>query len=278
MVGGLPEVDQGEVVLLRVLVDAGAAADDLLELGHRAHFAVEDDEAAGLGVDTGGEQARGGDDDRIFRLRVDEVADLGAAFGIIAGDAHDVAFVLLDQVRVLVDQGLPHPGGVFGVHTEDDGFLEAVAAFLEELGHLPGDTLGALVDDQIPVEVLLVVNAVLDLVAVLVGLPLFGAVALDIDIEVDLHHLVGRKEAVADAFLQRVGVNRFAEVVDIGDVFRLLRRGGEADLGGGREIVENLPPGGILGRAAAVTFVDHDEVEKIRRKLAVESSGVPPGR
>ncbi len=270
VVGGLAEVDQGEVVLLGVLVDACAAAHDLLELGHRSHFAVEDDEAAGLGVDTGGEQARGGDDDRILRFRVDEVADLGAAFGVIAGDTHDVALVLLDQVRVFVDEGLPHPRGVFGIHTEDDGFLEAVAAFFEELGHLPGDTLGALVDDQITVEVLLVVDAVFDLVAVLVGFALLRAVALDIDIEVDLDHLVGREEAVADAFLQRVAVHGFAEVVDIGDVFRLLRRGGEADLGGGGEVVEDLPPGGILCRAAPVTFVDDDEVEKVAGELPVE--------
>ena len=63
------EVDQGEVELLGVLVDAGAAADDLLELGHRADLAVEHDQPAGLGVDAGGEQPRGGDDDRIVRFR-----------------------------------------------------------------------------------------------------------------------------------------------------------------------------------------------------------------
>ena len=167
-------------------------------------------------------------------------------------------------------EGLAHARGVLRVHAEDDGLLEAVAAFFQKLGHLPGDPLGALVDDQVPVEVLLVVDAVLDLVTVLVGLASFRAVALDIDIEMDLHHLVRRQEAVADAFLQRVAVNGFAEVVDIGNVFGLLRRGGEADLGGRGEIIQDLPPGGILRRAAAVAFVDHDEVEEIRRKLAVE--------
>ena len=133
MVGGLAEVDQGEVVLLGVFVNAGAAADDLLEFGHGADFAVEDDQPAGLGVDAGGEQAGGGDDDRVSGLRVDEVAELGLALGVVAGDAHDVAFVLLHQVRILVDEGLPHAGGVFGIDAEDDGLLEAVAAFLEEV-------------------------------------------------------------------------------------------------------------------------------------------------
>ena len=65
VVGGVPEIDEGEVILLGVLVDAGAAADDLLELGHGADCAVEHDQAAGLRVHAGGEQARGGDDDRI---------------------------------------------------------------------------------------------------------------------------------------------------------------------------------------------------------------------
>ena len=63
---------------------------------------------------------------------------------------------------------LAHAGGVLGIHAEDDGLLEAVAAFLEELGDPLGDELGALVDDEDSVEILLVVDAVLDLVAVTV--------------------------------------------------------------------------------------------------------------
>ena len=66
--------------------------------------------------------------------------------------------------------------------------------------------------------------------------------------------------------------------MDVGDVFRLLRRGGEADLGGGGEVFENLAPGGILGRAAAVALVDDDEVEEVRARIRERASGVPPGR
>ena len=79
MAGGAAEVDEREVVLLRVLVDARAAPDDLLELGHGADFAVQHDQPAGLGIDAGGQQPRGGDDDRVLRFRVDEVAELGLA-------------------------------------------------------------------------------------------------------------------------------------------------------------------------------------------------------
>ena len=68
VVGRAPEINQREIELLRVLVDAGAAPDDLLELGHRAHGAVEHDEPAGLGIHASGEQPRGGDENGIFRL------------------------------------------------------------------------------------------------------------------------------------------------------------------------------------------------------------------
>ena len=149
----------------------------------------------------------------IFRFRVDEVAELGLALGVAAGDAHDVAVVLGDQIGVLVDERLAHPRRVFLIDAEDDGLLEAVAALLEELGDLLGDQLGAVVEHQRAVEVLGVVDAVLDLLALAVELALLGPVALHVAVDVDLDHLVGREEAVADALLQRVGVDRLAEVV-----------------------------------------------------------------
>ena len=62
--GGPLEVHDGEEELVVVLVDARAAADDLLELGHRVDAPVEHDELAGLGIDAGGHQLRGGGDDR----------------------------------------------------------------------------------------------------------------------------------------------------------------------------------------------------------------------
>ena len=54
--GGPLEVHDGEEELVVVLVDARAAADDLLELGHRLDALVEHDQLAGLGIDAGGHQ------------------------------------------------------------------------------------------------------------------------------------------------------------------------------------------------------------------------------
>ncbi len=85
-------------------------------------------------------------------LRVDEVVELGLALVVVAGDAHDVFAVGGGEVGVGVDQRLPHALGVVDVLAEDDGLGEAVGG-LEELGDLGGDELGALFEDQIPVEV-----------------------------------------------------------------------------------------------------------------------------
>ena len=78
----------------------------------------------------------------------------------------------------------------------------------------------------------------------------------------NLDDLVGRQKSVADALLQRLGENRLAEIFRIGDVFRLLRRGGQADLRRTGKMGQDFTPGGFLGGAAAMAFVDHDQVEK----------------
>ena len=126
------------------------------------------------------------------------------------------------------------------IDAEDDGLLEAVAAFLQELGDLLRDQLRAVVEHQRAVEILGVVDAVLDLVALAVELALLRAVAFHVAVDVDLDDLVGREEAVADALLQRIGVNRLAEIVDVGDVFGFLRRGGQADLRGRRRNIRGF--------------------------------------
>ena len=124
----------------------------LLELGHGAHLAVEDDETAGLNVDAGGEQPRCGDQHGVSGFRVDEVAELRLPFGIAAGDAHDVAVVTVHEVGVLVDEGLAHAGGVLPIHVENDGLLKGIAGFGQEPGDLAGDNLGPFVEHEVEVE------------------------------------------------------------------------------------------------------------------------------
>ena len=103
---------------------------------------------------------------------------------------------------------LAHASSVFLVHAENNRFLETVSAFLQERRDLPGHELGPLIQDQRAVEVLDVVDAVLDLLAIAVELPLFGTIALHVAIDMDLDDLVGRQKTVADTFLQGIGVHR----------------------------------------------------------------------
>ena len=87
---------------------AGAAADDLLELGHRANRAAEHNQPTRLHIDAGREQTRRGDENGVLRFRVDEIAELVLPLGIAAGDAHDIAGVPVDEIDVLVNQRLTH--------------------------------------------------------------------------------------------------------------------------------------------------------------------------
>ena len=83
------------------------------------------------------------------------------------------------------------------------------------------------------------------------------------DVGLDVDHLERRQKAVVDSLAQAVGVDRLAEVVDVGYVLGLLRRRGHADLRGRREIVENPAPVAVLLRGSPVALVDDDEIEEI---------------
>ena len=81
------------------------------------------------------------------------------------------------------------------------------------------------------VEIPGVADAVLDLVAVAVKLPLLRTISHHVTVNVDLDDLVGGgQETVTDTLFQGISVNRFAEIAAVGDLFSFLRRGGEANL------------------------------------------------
>ena len=267
--GGPLEIHDGEEELVVVLVDAGTAADDLLEFGHGVDAFVEHDQAAGLRIDARRHQLRGRGNDREGGFRIDEVVELRLAFVVVAGDAHDVLAVGGSQVRVGIDQRLTHALGVVDVLAEDDGLGEAVGG-LEKLGDLGGDEFGALFEDQVPVEVRVVVLAVLDELAVLVRFAFFRAPTFQVFVDADADHFVRGQETIGDALPERVGVDRIAEVLDIGYVLGFLGRCGEANLRGRREVFEDFAPGRIVGRTATVTLVHDDQVEEVRGELFID--------
>ena len=157
---------------------------------------------------------------------------------------------------------------MFDIDAEDDGLGEAVAA-LEELGDLLSDELTAFFDHEVFVEIGAVVDAVFDFLAVLVLETLWRAPTLGIDVQCDLDDLVGSEEAVVDALLQGVGVERIAEILGAGNLLGFLGCGGEADVGGAFEVFEDLAPLAVFAGAAAMALIDDDEIEEVRAELLV---------
>ena len=142
---------------------------------------------------------------------------------VVAGDPHDVlAMVLRDEVGVLgVDQGLAHPLGVVDVLAEDDGLVVAVGRLAGTRRSARRPASCAARGPDVAVEVPLVVDrGPRSRWPMSSALPFSRPPAEQVLVEVDADDLVGGEEAVLDALLERVGVDRVAEVVDVGDVLR----------------------------------------------------------
>ena len=71
------------------------------------------------------------------------------------------------------------------IDAKDDRLLKAIAALLQESRDLPRYQCRPPVDDQRTVEVLDVVDAILNLLAVAVELALLRTVALDVAVDMD---------------------------------------------------------------------------------------------
>ena len=129
---------------------------------------------------------------------------------------------------------------------------------------MAGDGLGAGAQGHDALEVLGLVFLVGDRAAVAVEVVRARPPAGGVPLGDDAVHAVGGEEAVLDALAQAVLVDRVAEV-EIGVAVVLAQRGGgHAELKGRLEVVEDLPPVGVVPGAAAVAFVHDDEVEEVR--------------
>ena len=262
MVGGFAKVNQREVILRAVFVYSGTTPDNLLELGHAADLSLQHNQAAGLRIHPGRQQTGGGDDNRHIGFGVNEIAQLFFALCIITRDAHHVARMFFNQVSVFIDESLAHAGGVWGVYAKHNGFLKAVTTGFEVVAHPLGNARGAVVDDEVAVKVFLVVKPVFNFLPVLVYFTGRGAVAFNVHIQMHLDDFVRCQKAIAYALLEAVGKNGRAKVVAVGDVFGFFGRGCHANLCGGAEVRQDFAPGGIFSRAAAMAFVNHDEVKE----------------
>ena len=94
-------VEDAEKQLAVVVSDAGSAADDLLELGHRVDDPHQHDVLDRGGIDAGGEQLRRSEDDRRAAFQVLKVAEVAASeVAFVGRDAADVVGIVADEIGV----------------------------------------------------------------------------------------------------------------------------------------------------------------------------------
>ena len=87
---------------------------------------------------------------------------------------------------------------------------------LQELRNLPGNQLCPLLQNEIAVKVSEVVNPILDFDTVLIDHAEIWSPTGEVLIQIDAHNLVRGEEAIIDALTQGVGIDRLAEIVDVG--------------------------------------------------------------
>ena len=183
---------------------------------------------------------------------------LFAHFTIVGRNA--VAIVGVGTGLALIDQ-VAHGQGMLLRGAEHQGLLALVDLVHEEL-HPVGLTLLDLDD---PIEIRLGVPLAR------LRLALHHAVIAGVHVFVQgggvLPQFERREEAVVDALLQRVDVDRLAEISVGIHVHITLGRGGKAQLHRRAEVFQDGPPCAFVVRATAVAFVDDDEVEEIGRVL-----------
>ncbi len=140
---GLSVVEDVEEVFAVIVAEAGAAANDLLELDHRIDDAGQDDVLAGGGINARSQQLGTGENDRRpgVRFHVLEFAQVPQAHvAFVRGHTADVIGVLPGKIGVQVVQLPPHFVGMFLIDTENDGLAETVRLF-QEAGNTPGNCI-----------------------------------------------------------------------------------------------------------------------------------------
>ena len=262
------EIKDGEVEFVEILINARAASNNLLELRHALDVAVEHNHLAGLGIHPRGHQFGGNGYDRVFFFGTNEIIKFVFAFIVVARNAHHILATGGHQVGILVYQGLAHAFGMFNIYAEHNGFVHAAGA-AQKLGHLFGHQFPALVHHNVLIKIFFVINAVFHQAAELIGKPFRRAPPVYINIQIDAHHTIGRQKAVINALPQGVRVHRITKVFCIRYIRGFLGCCRHADVCGRRKVIENSPPGGIIGCAAAVALVYHHQIKKIGTEIFV---------
>ena len=159
------------------------------------------------------------------------------------------------------------------VDAEYDGLGEAVG-LLEKIGQVTGDRLGARLHGHDALEVAGVILGIRDLSPKAVQLALGRTPAGGVVIGDDAVDPIRGQKPVRDPLGQAVLIDRIAEVVVGIDVVLTPRRRGHADLHGGLEPLQDLPPAATFARAAAMALVDDHQIEEVARIVAVQAGAL----
>ena len=270
--GGALEVEDGEELLAVLFIQPRATADDLLEQRHGLDVLVQHHQLAGLGIDPRAHELAGDGNHGVCAVGVDKVVQLALAHFVVARDLHHVFAAGGANVFVGLGQGHCHALGVVNVFTKDNGFGVAICA-LEVLGNFVGHHAVTQAQHQVAVHVSSGVNAVFNRVARIVQHAFGRAPAKGVAVQIDAHDFVGGQKAVFNALLEGVGIDRFAKVVDVGCLFGFFGCGGQADLGGTAEVVQDVAPSRVFVGTAPVALVNDDEIKKIGAELPKDIIG-----
>ena len=152
---------------------------------------------------------------------------------------------------------------MFLVHAKDDGLGKPVS-ILHEFSQMAGNGLSTGSQSNDTLEILGLVLAVRNFIAITIISPLRGPPACSINIGNNPMYPVWCKESVFNPLSQAVGVNGIAKIRVGIPVVVPQRRGCHTKLVGRLEIFQDLPPVALVSGAPPVTLVHYDQVEEVR--------------
>ena len=106
--------------------------------------------------------------------------------------------MLFDDIAVLVDQGFAHSFCVIDINAEDNCLRVPVRLF-EELSYLLCHDLRSFLDDELPIEILFLVYAVINWLAVVINGASLWTPTVNVNVWLYANDLVRGEKAVLDA-------------------------------------------------------------------------------
>ena len=236
----------------------------MLEEGHGSNALVNGDNLGHLRIHASREQFRCGSYNREPLPDRDEIVQLALAIGIAAGDTHHIIRVQGQHICILPGKFCPHSLSSIFAGTKNYGLGHPVSG-LQVFGYLGSHLAYAVFQHDVVVIVSVVIDPVRNLLTVIIQLSLDRAPAIT-DIHTRLNDPEGSQEAIIDALIEAVGVDRIPKVIGAGYILCLLRRSGHAYLGSCLEVFQHPAPLALFFSRSTVALIYDDEVEELRLK------------